>query len=256
MLVDSHCHLDFAELNNGLDEVVKRASDSAIVLMQSICTQISKFESILSITQKYDMVYCSVGNHPLYVKKEKFASHEDILVHCSLPKVIGIGETGLDYYHPDFDKALQQKNFIEHIKASQESGLPIIVHTRAAEEDTVSILKEHMRKKKFTGVIHCFTSSKWLATECINMGLYISASGILTFKNAVDIQQTFKDIPEDKILIETDSPFLAPVPLRGKSNEPSYLKHTALFLAHLRGKSFEEISKITTDNFFNLFRYC
>ncbi|WHQ47077.1 MAG: TatD family hydrolase [Candidatus Midichloria sp.] len=253
MLIDSHCHLDFEELNKDLELVVQRALKLDVAVLQTICTQISKFKLIYEIAEKYSHIYCSVGNHPLYLKEEGIIDYFSILKFCHLPKVIGVGETGLDYYHSNFNKAVQQKSFIEHIKASQQSGMPIIIHTRSADDDTVGIIKEQMQEKLFTGVIHCFTASRELADACINMGLYISASGILTFKNAIDIQQTFKEIPEDRIIIETDAPFLAPSPFRGKINEPSYLTHTALFLANLRKKSFQEISKITTDNFFKLF---
>ncbi|AEI88834.1 MAG: 3'-_5' ssDNA/RNA exonuclease TatD [Candidatus Midichloria mitochondrii] len=253
MLIDSHCHLDFEELNKDLELVVQRALKLDVAVLQTICTQISKFKLIYEVAEKYSNIYCSVGNHPLYLKEEGVTDCASILEFCRLSKVIGIGETGLDYYHTDFDKLSQKKSFIEHIKASQACGLPIIIHTRSADDDTLGILREQMQEKSFTGVIHCFTASRGLANACIDMGLYISASGILTFRNATDIQQTFKELPEDRIIIETDAPFLAPSPFRGKVNEPSYLTHTALFLANLRSKSFQEIAKITTDNFFRLF---
>ena len=253
MLVDSHCHLDFEALSkhDGLAAVIDRAKAAGVILMQSICTKMEDFANILSIAELYDIVYCSVGIHPLYIDKITPASV--ILSHCNHPKVIGIGETGLDYYKDGFDKNLQRASFVEHIIAAQQSGLPIIIHVRSADEDLVSILKEMKQESDFSGVIHCFTATKWLAEECIQLGFYISASGIITFKNAVDIQNVFKLLPKDKIIIETDAPFLAPVPYRGKSNEPSYIKETALFLAHIRSTSFEDIAKDTTANFFRLF---
>lgn len=253
MLIDSHCHLDFKELSKNLDNIIQNAAISDVAILQTICTQVSKFDTILKIVQQYNNVYCSIGNHPLYLAEEGIINHQILLMHSNHQKVIGIGETGLDYYHTDFDKSAQQKSFIEHIKCSQLSGLPLIIHTRSADDDTVGILKEQMKEHNFTGVIHCFTASKWLADECIEMGLYISASGILTFKNASNIQNIFKFLPEKHIIIETDAPFLAPVPFRGKINEPSYLKYTALFLAKLKQKSFAEIAQMTTNNFFRLF---
>ena len=253
MLVDSHCHLDFEELNKNLDSVIQNAIDAGVTVFQTICTQVSKFDNIIKIARRYHNIYCSVGNHPLYLAEEGIIDHRTLLTYTSFPKVISIGETGLDYYYNNFDKSAQQKSFIEHIKCAQLSGLPLIIHTRSADKDTVKIIKEQMQKYPFTGVIHCFTASKWLADECIKMGLYISASGILTFKNAIDIQNTFKSLPEERIIIETDAPFLSPIPFRGKINEPSYLKHTALFLAKLKQKSFTEIARITTDNFLRLF---
>lgn len=252
-LVDTHCHLDFDGLVNDIDGVLHRSLVAGVVLLQTICTKISDISVLLSLTERYDTVYCSVGNHPLYLQEEGVVSADHILSYCALPKVIGIGETGLDYYRHGYDKRSQIRSFREHIIASQRSGLPLIVHTREADDDTVSIIKEHMQEKKFSGVIHCFTSSKWLAEEMIDVGFYISASGIITFKNAREIQDVFRILPADRILLETDAPFLAPMPFRGKANEPSYLRSTAQFLAELRSISLTEIAHITTDNFLELF---
>ena len=253
MLVDTHCHLDFKVLNDDLAGVLERAKANGIAMMQTICTKISEFEKIHAIAKISDNIFCSVGNHPLNLKEEGLVSATEILHYTQKAKVIGVGETGLDYHYSKDTEQLQKDSFIEHIKAAQESSLPIIIHTREADEDTVEILKEHMAIKPFCGVIHCFTASEWLALECVKMGLYISASGIVTFKNAKEIQQTFKEIPLDKILIETDSPFLAPSPHRGKSNEPSYLKHTAQFMAELLEVKLEDFVDTTTKNFFTLF---
>ena len=254
MLIDSHCHLDFEVFNrnHGIAGLIQRAQIAGVGLIQTICTRLSDFPNILSIAELYSMVYCSVGVHPLYIKE--IPSAESLLEKCHHPKVIGIGETGLDYYRDGFDKKSQISSFIEHIITAQKSGLPIIIHVRSADEDLVSILKEMMSESYFTGVIHCFTASSWLAEECIKLGFYISASGIITFKNSLAIQNVFKSLPEDKILIETDAPFLSPVPHRGKDNEPSYIKETAIFLASIRSVSYEEIQKTTTDNFFRLFK--
>ena len=253
MLVDSHCHLDFDVLSSDLKSVIKRAFDNNIGLMQTICTKISEFDKIYKLSESHNKIFCSIGNHPLNLVEEGIIKAEEILKFTNKQKVIGIGETGLDYYYSKDNEKVQKESFIEHIIAAQESKLPIIVHTRSADKDTVEILKKYMKIKKFSGVIHCFTASQWLANECIDMGFYISASGIVTFKNAKDIQQTFKKIPVEKILLETDAPYLAPVPMRGKDNEPAYLKYTAEFMAKLLDLDLNNFIDITTKNFFNLF---
>ncbi len=253
MLVDSHCHLDFEVLNRDLESVIQRAFDNNIGLMQTICTKISGFNKIYKLSESHNKIFCSIGNHPLNLVEEGVIKAEEILKFTNKPKVIGIGETGLDYYYSKDNEKVQKESFIEHIIAAQESKLPIIVHTRSADKDTVEILKKYMKIKKFSGVIHCFTASQWLANECVDMGFYISASGIVTFKNAKDIQQIFKKIPVEKILLETDAPYLAPVPMRGKDNEPAYLKYTAEFMAKLLDLDLNNFIDITTKNFFNLF---
>ncbi|MFQ3307021.1 MAG: TatD DNase family protein [Candidatus Midichloriaceae bacterium] len=253
MIVDSHCHLDFEQLSSDIAGVIQRADEANVKVMQTICTKISEFEKIHSIAKKYTNIFCSVGNHPLNLNEEGLVKNSDIIKLTKKEKVIGIGETGLDFHYSKDNKQLQTKSFEEHIIAAQTTSLPLIIHTREADQETVDILEHHMKEAPFSAVIHCFTASKWLAFKCLDMGLYISASGIITFKNATDIQETFKQIPIDRILIETDAPFLAPIPFRGKTNEPSYLKHTALFLANLLNKPFEEISLQTTKNFFSLF---
>lgn len=253
MLVDSHCHLDFEVLNRDLESVIQRAFDNNIGLMQTICTKISEFERIYNISHSNENVFCSIGNHPLNLVEEGVVKAEEILKYTGRDKLIGIGETGLDYYYSKDNEKVQKESFIEHIIAAQETSLPIIVHTRSAERDTVDILKKYMKIKEFSGVIHCFTASQWLANECIDMGFYISASGIVTFKNAKDIQQTFKEMAVEKILLETDAPYLAPVPMRGKDNEPAYLKYTAEFMAKLLDMDLNNFIDITTKNFFNLF---
>ena len=253
MLVDSHCHLDFEVLNSDLKSVIQRAFDNDVGLMQTICTKISEFDKIYQLSESNDKIFCSIGNHPLNLLEEGVVKAEEILNFTNKPKLIGIGETGLDYYYSKDNSKIQKESFIEHIITAQESSLPIIVHTRSADQDTVEILKKYMKVKKFTGVIHCFTASSWLANECIDMGFYISASGIVTFKNAIDIQQTFKKIPVEKILLETDAPYLAPVPMRGKNNEPAYLRYTAEFMAKLLDINLNNFIDITTKSFFNLF---
>jgi TatD DNase family protein len=253
MIVDSHCHLDFKELLSDLDSVVSRANDSGVKILQTICTKISEFEKIKEIAEKYYNVFCSVGVHPHEVKNEGLIDSDTIIKLANHPKVIGIGETGLDYYYEHSDKDAQIKSFRNHIEASRVTKLPIIIHTRSAEDDTINILKEETRKGSFPALIHCFTSTQELADECLNMGMYISVSGIITFKNAEELRSVIKSVPLEKILVETDAPYLAPVPMRGKSNEPSFVKYTVDYLAGLIGETPEEVSDVTTKNFFQLF---
>ena len=253
IIVDSHCHLDMLKDYDSMDNIVSRAKEAGVQYLQTICTKLDDFENILSIAKKYDNVFASVGIHPSEVKIVTPAKR--LVELASHSKVIGLGETGLDYFYnkEDAHQQIQRKSFEQHIIASQENNLPIIVHTRDAESDTLNILKEHKKNQEFPGLIHCFTSSKEFATKMLDLGMYISISGIVTFKNATDLQEAATFIPLDRMLIETDSPYLAPTPKRGKTNEPSYTKYVAEFVAQLKGVGVEEIAKQTTDNFFNLF---
>lgn len=253
MLVDSHCHLNFPELSSRLDEVVAGASAMDVGYMQTICTRMREFPAILAIAQQYDNVWCSVGVHPNNVAEEPPVTAEEIIVATKNPKVIGIGETGLDYYYEHSPREAQTHSFIEHIKASRETGLPVIVHTRAADDDTISILQNEMKKGKFPGLIHCFSTGSSLAHAAIEMGMCISISGIITFKKATELQDIVKELPLSSLLVETDAPYLAPMPHRGKPNEPAYTKYTAEFIAQLKGISYEEVARVTTENFFRLF---
>lgn len=253
MIVDSHCHLDFDELSPNIEDVLLRAKAADVKILQTICTKISQFPKVQKIAEEHENIYCSVGVHPHEVKDEGVFSTEDIVNYTKHKKVIGIGETGLDYYYEYSDKDLQRASFINHIRAAQETQLPIIIHTRSADEDTIKILKEEMHRKKFPGLIHCFTATQELADECLNLGMYISISGIITFKNAEDLRKVVKNLPLDRLLVETDAPYLAPMPMRGKVNEPSFVKYTVDYLAGLLEKTSEEISAQTTENFFRLF---
>jgi TatD DNase family protein len=253
MLVDSHCHLDFKELHSRLDELLENAKNSGVEILQTICTKISEFDKILKIANDHDNIFCSVGVHPNNVAEEGVVKAEKIIELANHKKVIGIGETGLDYYYENSPKAEQIESFKEHIKAAQTLQLPVIIHMRDAEEDTLKILKETLAEKNYPALIHCFTASEEFAKEVLILGLYISISGIVTFKNAKSLQDAVKNIPLEKILVETDSPYLAPVPNRGKTNEPSNTKHTAEFLAKHLNIPFETLAKATTDNFFKLF---
>ncbi len=260
MLVDSHCHLNYPEFEGKLDEVLKTANDNNVKLLQTICVKLSEFPNIKRIAETNPQIFCSVGIHPCHVQDDEqyqpVTAEQLIALANSSNKCIGLGETGLDYYREEniAHKDLQQQSFREHILASQETGLPVIVHTRDAEEDTIAIIKEHSQEQPFPFLIHCFTSTDWLAEQAIELGGYISLSGILTFKNAKEIQATAKWLPLDRVLVETDAPYLAPAPHRGKVNQPAYTRHTAEFLADLKEFDYELIEKMTTDNFFNLFK--
>lgn len=251
--MDSHCHLNFPDYKDDIDQVIANAKASGVGVMQTICTEMAEFNEVHEIAKSYDGIYCSVGVHPNDSANAEIADLEELLACIKHPEVIGIGETGLDYHYENSPRERQQESFRIHIKAAQESGLPVIVHTREADEDTIAILKEEMAKQPFKGVIHCFSSSQWLAEEAIKLGLYISLSGIITFKNAIDIRNTVTQLPLDRLLVETDAPFLAPMPYRGKRNEPAYTAHTNMKLAELKEIPPEESAKITTDNFFTLF---
>lgn len=253
MLVDSHCHLNFPDFKEDLDGVIQRAREAGVRVMQTICTEMEEFDEVHSIAQKYDGVYCSVGVHPNDSAHVKITSAEELIAKTSYPKVIGIGETGLDYHYERSDRETQKRSFIEHIKAARQTGLPLIVHTRDADQDTMEILQNEMEKGAFKGLIHCFTSSKELADKAIELGLYISVSGIVTFKNAGAIRDALKDVPIDRLLVETDAPYLAPMPHRGKRNEPSFTIHTNKMLAEIKSIDEQKCAAITTHNFFQLF---
>ncbi|AZL15109.1 TatD family hydrolase [Rickettsiales endosymbiont of Stachyamoeba lipophora] len=252
-IVDSHCHLNFPDFQEDFQEMLKRALQNDVKCMLSICTKLSEFETVYHIAKSYPHIYASVGVHPCEVEKEGIASIKELLEKTQLSKVIGIGETGLDYFHQPFDKIKQIENFINHIKVAQETGLPLIVHTRDAEEDTVRILKEQFEQKPFKAIIHCFTGTEYLKNEVLALGFTISISGIVTFKNAKDLQQTIAQVPLELMLVETDAPYLAPTPMRGKRNEPGFTKHTVECLSKLLGIEAEKVAQITTDNFFKLF---
>ena len=256
MLVDSHCHLDYADLALDRAGAVSRAKSEGVACMVNISTTRKGFDQVRATAEKFDEVYCSVGIHPHHVEEEgESLSTEDIVALTQHPKVIGIGETGLDYYYEHGARDVQQASFRRHIQAGIATGLPIIIHSRDAEEDTASLLKDEGRAHgdKLRGVLHCFSSKRILAEEALALGFYISLSGILTFKKSDDIRETVRNVPLDRLLVETDSPYLAPIPYRGRPCEPAYVVHTARVLAEIKGVSFDEISRVTTENFFRLF---
>lgn len=254
MLVDSHCHLDFPDFDEDRDELVTRAMKAGIGYMVTICTHMTKFEGVHAVAKSYNNMSCTVGVHPHNAGEEgKLATVEALCELAENPKVIGIGETGLDYFYEHSPRDAQKSSFRAHIDASRRTGLPLIVHTRDADEDTVDILRDEYEKGPFPGLIHCFSAGPDLASAVLDLGFYISVSGIVTFKSAQDLRDTVRNVPLERILVETDSPYLAPVPKRGKRNEPAFTAHTAAQVAELKGVSSEDLARQTTDNFFHLF---
>ena len=254
MIIDSHCHLTYEPMVMSLDEIINRANNEGIKYLLTISTEDKSYKDIINIVNKYKCVYGSYGIHPHEAKHHNFINSEVIIKKLNEnKKIIGIGETGLDFYYNHSESSEQIRLFKEHIKAAQTTGKPLIVHTRSAEQETIEILKRAKTEKDFKILIHCFTGSKEFALNLLDLGAYISASGVVTFKNSKELAETFKEIPLNRILVETDAPYLSPVPLRGKSNEPSYLKHTVEFLSKLKNTSFENFSALTTENFYNLF---
>ncbi len=254
MLVDSHCHLDFPEFAPELDAVVDRARAAGVGLCVSIGTTLDGFPRVQAVAERFDSVWGSVGNHPHETEKEPLEDAQALIALAQGPKVGGIGETGLDYFYEHSPRAAQQKNFRLHIAAARELGLPLIVHTRDAEDDTIEILRDEMEQGAFTGLIHCFTGTKKLADAALELGFCISVSGIATFKKSEELRAVIREVPLERLLVETDAPFLAPVPHRGKRNEPAFVAHTADVLAGLKGVAREDLAAQTTQNFFSLFR--
>lgn len=252
MLIDSHCHLNYAGLAEDEAGVVARARGAGVEVMLTINTKLAEFEAVRAIAHRHDNIFCTVGVHP-HEAENSSATVSEIVSRTADPLVVGIGETGLDYYYDHSPRDLQQESFRRHIEAARETGLPIVVHTRNADEDCARILREEMGKGAFTGVIHCFTASHAFARQALDLGFFISISGIVTFKAADDLRATVKDIPLDRLLIETDAPFLAPVPHRGKTNEPAFVAHVAEKVAELKGVPVAELAAVTSDNFFRLF---
>jgi len=254
MIIDSHCHLEHEPMISKLKEVIDRAVKNNVKYFLSISTTDESFDSILKIVENHRNVYGTYGIHPHETKNYQTLSSEQIVKKIQLnKKIIGIGESGLDFYYKYSDPKIQKKIFIEHINAAQKLNLPLIVHTRSAEEDTYDILKTEMKNKNIKVLIHCFTGTKNFAHKLIDIGCYISASGVVTFKKSKDLADTFLSLPNDRILVETDSPYLSPEPMRGKPNEPSHIVHTVNFLANLKGVEPSYFADKTTSNFFKLF---
>ena len=253
MLVDSHCHLDFPDFGPDLDAVLARAAEAGVGAVQTICTRVTHFDAVLALAEAHESVWCSVGVHPHHVAEEPEVSAAHLSRMAAHPRVIGIGETGLDFHYDNSPRPQQEASFRQHIAAARETGLPLIVHTRAADEDTCRILRDEAGKGAFPGVIHCFSAGRSVADTALDIGLYISFSGILTFKNAEAVRAVARDVPPDRLLVETDAPYLAPVPHRGRRNEPAHVRHTAARLAELKGLDDGALARTTTDNFFRLF---
>jgi len=252
-LIDSHCHLDFPDFTGQVPEVLARAAENGVAHLVTICTRVSEFDKVLAIAESDPRISCSVGIHPHEAAEEPAVDAERLVELARHPKVVGIGEAGLDYFYDKSPRERQRQVFATHIEASRRSGLPLIVHSRDADDDTIADLQAGAEKGGLTGVIHCFTSTQKLADAALGIGFYISLSGIVTFKNAEDLRAVIRTVPLDRLLVETDSPYLAPVPKRGKRNEPSFVKHTAEFAADLFGLSAEDFAARTTENFRRLF---
>lgn len=253
MLIDSHCHLDFPDFATELDAVVARARAAGIERLVTISTRVHRQPDLLAIAERFPDVYCSVGTHPHHADEEPDVTAADLIAHARLPKVVAIGEAGLDYHYDNSPRAAQERGFRTHIAAARETGLPLVIHSREADDDMARILEEETGNGAFPAVLHCFTGGHDLARRALALGHFISFTGILTFKNSNGLRAIAAELPPDRILVETDAPYLAPGKFRGKRNEPSYVVETAKVLAETRGVSFDEIANQTTANFFRLF---
>ena len=252
-LIDSHCHLDFPDFADELDAVVARARAAGIGRIVTISTRVAKHGGLLAIAERFPDVFCSVGTHPHNAHEELDVTAADLVARARHPRVVAIGEAGLDYHYDHSPRDAQEQGFRTHIAAARETGLPLVIHAREADDDVARILEEETARGAFPAVLHCFTGGRDFAMRAIALGLSISFTGILTFKNSADLRAIAAALPADRILVETDAPYLAPGKFRGKRNEPSYVVETAKVLAETRGVSFDEIARQTTDNFFRLF---
>jgi TatD DNase family protein len=254
MLVDSHCHLDFPELERELDAVLDRARSAGVGPIVTISTRVRRFDALKAIVEAYPGVFCSIGTHPHNAAEEPDVTVAELVAVARHPKVVAIGEAGLDYHYDHSPRDVQRKSFRTHIAAARETGLPLVIHAREADSDIAAALEEESAKGPFPFVLHCFTSGPDLARRGLALGGSISFSGVLTFKNAGALREIALTVPPDRLLVETDAPYLAPEPMRGKTNEPAFVAHVAARLAALRGVDESEIARVTTDNFFRLFK--
>jgi TatD DNase family protein len=255
-VVDSHCHLDFPELAEDREAVLVRAAEAGVDLMVTISTRVKRFDEILAIADAYPQIYCSVGTHPHNADEELDVTAEQLVALSRHPKVVAIGEAGLDYHYDNAPRAAQAQGFRNHIAAARETGLPLVIHARDADADMANILEEESAKGAFPFVLHCFTAGEDLARRALALGGYISASGVITFKKSDALRAIFAEVPIDRLLVETDAPYLSPEPHRGRPNEPAHVVHTAAKLAEVKGVSETEIGRITNANFFRLFSKC
>ncbi|MCC6889923.1 MAG: TatD family hydrolase [Hyphomicrobiales bacterium] len=253
-LVDSHCHLDFPDFASERDAIVARARDAGVTTLLTISTRVRRHDELLAIAERFPAVYCSVGTHPHYAHEETDISIADIIARTRHSKVIAIGEAGLDYHYDFSPREVQEQSFLRHIDAARETGLPLVIHSRNADDDMARILEEETGKGAFPAVLHCFTGGPDLARRAVALGLTISFTGILTFKKSEDLRMIAASLPADRILVETDAPYLAPGRFRGKRNEPAYVVETARVLAETRGVGLDVLARQTTDNFLRLFR--
>ena len=253
MLVDSHCHLDFPDFADELDAVVRRAMDAGIERLVTISTRVKKFDQVLAVAERFDPIYCSVGTHPHNADEELDVMAEQLVALSEHRKVVAIGEAGLDYFYDNAPREAQAQGLRTHIAAARMTGLPLVIHARDADDDMAAILRQESEKGAFPAVLHCFSSGNGLAETGIALGHYVSFSGILTFKKSDELRAIAGDLPADRILVETDAPYLAPTPHRGKRNEPAFVAHTAAVVAQTRGVSVETIAEQTSENFFRLF---
>ena len=253
MLVDSHCHLDFPDFAEDLDALVARAETAGVGRIVTISTRVRRLAGLLAIAERFPNVYCSVGTHPHHADEEDGILPEELIELTKHPKVVALGEAGLDYFYQHGSREAQERGFRAHIAAARATGLPLVIHTREADVDCGRILEDEVAKGPFPAVLHCYTGGRDLAFKAVELGLYIGFTGIITFKNGEALRDIARDLPADRILVETDAPFLAPIPYRGKRNEPAYVVNTAKVLAETRGVSEAEIARQTTENFFRLF---
>lgn len=254
MLVDSHCHLDFPEFGGEIDQLIGRAAEAGVGMMVTISTRVRRFPGILAIAEAHENVFCSVGTHPHNAAEEPDITAEQLVRLSEHPKVVAIGEAGLDFHYDKSPRPAQAQGFRTHIAAARETRLPLVIHARSADDEMIAILEEESGKGAFPFILHCFSSGRKLAEAGVALGGYVSFSGILTFKNSEDIRAIARTVPRDRLLVETDAPYLAPPPHRGKRNEPAFVAHTARVLAETIGVDQREIAEITTDNFFQLFK--
>lgn len=254
MLVDSHCHLDFPDFAEDLAGVLARARTAGVGAFLTICTHVTRFDQVAALALAHDPVWCSLGIHPHEAGREPVTSAQSLIDRAmATPKVVGLGETGLDYYYNHSPRSDQQRAFRAHIAAARETGLPVIIHTRDADDDTLAILEDEARIGPFSGLIHCFSSSETLARRALDLGLYLSISGIVTFPKAESLRRIVAGLPLERLLLETDAPYLAPVPRRGKRNEPAFVAHTAAKVADVLEVTPQVVARATTDNFYRLF---
>lgn len=253
MLVDSHCHLDFPDFAAELPDVVARAQAAGVSHMVTISTRVRRFDEIRAIAERFDPVFCSVGTHPHQAAEEPDVTAAELVALAAHPKVVAIGEAGLDYHYDTSPRAAQEQGFRTHIAAARETGLPLVIHAREADEDVSRILEEETARGAFPFLLHCFTAGPELARRALALGGYISFSGVITFKKSEDLRSIAAEVPQERLLVETDAPFLAPTPHRGKRNEPSFVRETAKVVAEARGMAFEDLAAATTRNFFTLF---